>query len=68
MNSPEYTAWVYLTAYLHTYPYIHLNEPPSPSSEHRLLEIAPHYYDLSNFPKGETKNELEACAKRVFNL
>lgn len=34
----------------------------------RLLEIAPHYYDLTNFPKGETKAELEQCAKRVFNL
>ncbi len=45
---------------------------PSPRQNHitpdRLLEIAPHYYDLSNFPKGETKYELEACAKRVFNL
>ncbi|GAB5029941.1 pre-mrna-splicing factor atp-dependent rna helicase-like [Nannochloropsis oceanica] len=33
-----------------------------------LLEIAPHYYDLANFPKGETKNELEACAKRLYQL
>ena len=25
----------------------------------RLVEIAPHYYDLSNFPKGEARRALE---------
>jgi pre-mRNA-splicing factor ATP-dependent RNA helicase DHX15/PRP43 len=25
----------------------------------RLVEIAPHYFDLSNFPKGEARRELE---------
>jgi len=43
--------------------------PPSlPQECDWLLEIAPHYYDLANFPKGETKNELEACAKRLYQL
>jgi len=46
--------------------------PPSPPTIPQdcdwLLEIAPHYYDLANFPKGETKNELEVCAKRMYQL
>eukprot|EP01104_Vermistella_antarctica_P013743 TRINITY_DN420_c0_g1_i4.p1 TRINITY_DN420_c0_g1~~TRINITY_DN420_c0_g1_i4.p1 ORF type:complete len:514 (+),score=134.85 TRINITY_DN420_c0_g1_i4:160-1701(+) len=29
-----------------------------------LLDIAEHYYDLSNFPDGETKRELEMMDKR----
>lgn len=24
-----------------------------------LLDVAPHYYDLSNFPQGDTKRALE---------
>lgn len=24
-----------------------------------LIDIAPHYYDLSNFPPGETRRDLE---------
>lgn len=34
----------------------------------RLLEIAPHYYDLSNFPKCEARSELEACLRRMHRL
>ena len=28
-----------------------------------LVDIAPHYFDLSNFPQGETRRALE----RLFN-
>jgi hypothetical protein len=34
----------------------------------RLLEIAPHYYDLSNFPKCEAKYELEVAMKRLYKM
>jgi hypothetical protein len=30
---------------------------------HRLVDIAPHYYDLSNFPSCEAKRVLE----RLYN-
>lgn len=30
-----------------------------------LVEIAPHYYDLSNFPDGNTKRELEMMYRRM---
>jgi hypothetical protein len=29
-----------------------------------LIEIAPHYYDLSNFPQGDTRRALELLYKR----
>lgn len=31
-----------------------------------LLEIAPHYYDLDNWPDGETKGELERAYRRLM--
>jgi len=31
-----------------------------------LVEIAPHYYDLENFPPGEAKHELEALYRRLY--
>lgn len=31
-----------------------------------LLEIAPHYYDLENWPEGETKKEMEAGYRRIL--
>ena len=30
-----------------------------------LCEIAPHYYDLQNFPKGEAKVALERCYRQI---
>lgn len=30
-----------------------------------LVEIAPHYYDLENFPKCEAKRELENIYRRM---
>jgi pre-mRNA-splicing factor ATP-dependent RNA helicase DHX15/PRP43 len=30
-----------------------------------LIGVAPHYYDLSNFPGGETKDELELAYRRI---
>jgi pre-mRNA-splicing factor ATP-dependent RNA helicase DHX15/PRP43 len=30
-----------------------------------LLEIAPHYYDLENWPEGETKLEIEKTYRRI---
>lgn len=30
-----------------------------------LVDIAPHYYDLANFPDGETKRELESMYRRM---
>jgi len=33
-----------------------------------LLEIAPHYYDLENFPQCEAKYELEACMRRLYKM
>lgn len=30
-----------------------------------LVEIAPHYYDLSNFPPGDAKRELESMYRRM---
>ncbi|SPQ99203.1 unnamed protein product (mitochondrion) [Plasmodiophora brassicae] len=32
-----------------------------------LVEIAPHYFDLNNFPKGECRNALEALYRRRAN-
>ena len=32
-----------------------------------LAEIAPHYFDLSNFPAGETRDELELAYRRMAN-
>jgi hypothetical protein len=32
------------------------------SLSHRLIEIAPHYYDMSNFPNCEAKRILERIA------
>ena len=32
-----------------------------------LVEIAPHYYDLSNFPACEAKVELESVYRRMGN-
>ena len=29
-----------------------------------LLDVAPHYYDLSNFPPGDTKRALERLASK----
>ena len=29
-----------------------------------LLDVAPHYYDLSNFPPGDTKRALERLAAK----
>jgi len=31
-----------------------------------LCEIAPHYYDLQNFPKGEAKVALERCYRQIM--
>ena len=31
-----------------------------------LLEIAPHYYELENWPEGETKIELERAYRRMM--
>jgi pre-mRNA-splicing factor ATP-dependent RNA helicase DHX15/PRP43 len=31
-----------------------------------LTELAPHYYDLENWPEGETKQELERAYRRVL--
>ena len=31
-----------------------------------LVEMAPHYYDLENFPDGETKVELERAYLRLM--
>lgn len=31
-----------------------------------LVELAPHYYDLENWPEGETKNELERGYRRLM--
>jgi len=31
-----------------------------------LVEIAPHYFDLSNWPEGETKSELERSYRRLM--
>ena len=31
-----------------------------------LVEIAPHYFDLENWPEGETKVELERAYKRLM--
>lgn len=31
-----------------------------------LLELAPHYYDLENWPEGETKQELERGYRRLM--
>lgn len=30
-----------------------------------LVEMAPHYYDLENWPEGETKQELERAYRRI---
>jgi HrpA-like RNA helicase len=30
-----------------------------------LVELAPHYFDLDNWPEGETKRELEATFRRI---
>lgn len=30
-----------------------------------LLESAPHYYDLENWPPGETREELEKAYRRI---
>lgn len=32
-----------------------------------LIELAPHYYDLENYPDGETKAELEKMYRRLLN-
>jgi pre-mRNA-splicing factor ATP-dependent RNA helicase DHX15/PRP43 len=32
-----------------------------------LCEIAPHYYDLQNFPKGEAKVALERCYRQLMH-
>jgi pre-mRNA-splicing factor ATP-dependent RNA helicase DHX15/PRP43 len=29
-----------------------------------LVELAPHYFDLDNFPEGETRKEIEGAYKR----
>ena len=29
-----------------------------------LVDIAPHYFDLANFPQGECRRVLERCARR----
>ena len=34
------------------------------SDLHRLVDIAPHYYDLSNFPQCEAKRVLEKLYKK----
>ena len=31
-----------------------------------LVEIAPHYYDLTNFPPGDAKRKLEAAYRNVM--
>lgn len=31
-----------------------------------LVELAPHYFDLANYPEGETKGELERAYRRLF--
>ena len=31
-----------------------------------LVEIAPHYFDLENWPEGETKQELERAYRRLL--
>lgn len=30
-----------------------------------LVELAPHYFDLDNWPEGETKGELERAYRRL---
>jgi pre-mRNA-splicing factor ATP-dependent RNA helicase DHX15/PRP43 len=31
-----------------------------------LIELSPHYYDLENWPEGETKIELEGAYRRLM--
>ncbi|CAE7513318.1 ddx-15 [Symbiodinium microadriaticum] len=31
-----------------------------------LIELSPHYYDLENWPDGETKQELEKAYRRLM--
>jgi pre-mRNA-splicing factor ATP-dependent RNA helicase DHX15/PRP43 len=31
-----------------------------------LVELAPHYFDLENWPEGETKGELERAYRRLL--
>ena len=31
-----------------------------------LLELAPHYFDLENWPEGETKAEIERGYRRIM--
>jgi len=31
-----------------------------------LLELAPHYFDLENWPEGETKGEIERGYRRMM--
>ena len=32
--------------------------------DHRLIDVAPHYYDLANFPNCEAKRVLEKLYKK----
>lgn len=32
-----------------------------------LIELSPHYYDLENWPEGETKAEIEKMYRRLMN-
>ncbi|CAM9631853.1 unnamed protein product, partial [Discosporangium mesarthrocarpum] len=41
-----------------------LNLPGKKKSDW-LVDIAPHYYDLENFPECEAKHDLEAVYRRV---
>lgn len=36
----------------------------SKSFEYRLIDVAPHYYDLTNFPQCEAKRVLERLYKK----
>ena len=31
-----------------------------------LVELAPHYFDLENWPEGETKTELKRAYRRLM--
>jgi pre-mRNA-splicing factor ATP-dependent RNA helicase DHX15/PRP43 len=31
-----------------------------------LVELAPHYYELENWPEGQTKQELERAYRRLM--
>lgn len=40
-------------------PHSPASKPPTCLPPHLQVDIAPHYYDLSNFPPGEARRALE---------